>query len=51
MIAIHQCFTWSSNAIRVDIKMQFTNISKVDLTDLLIKRYADIDVDQSRRAR
>lgn len=45
MIAIHQSFTWSSNATRVDIKMQFTNTSKGDLTDLLIKRYADIDVD------
>jgi hypothetical protein len=45
LIAIHQCFTWSSNATRVDIKMQFTNTSKGDLTDFLIKRYADIDVD------
>jgi hypothetical protein len=45
LIAIHQCFTWSTNATRVDIKMQFTNTSNGDLTDLLIKRYADIDVD------
>jgi hypothetical protein len=40
-----QCFTWSTNATRVDIKMQFTNTSNQDLRDLLIKRYADIDVD------
>jgi hypothetical protein len=45
MIAIRQSFTWSTNATRVDIKMQFTNTAKVDLTDILIKRYADIDVD------
>jgi hypothetical protein len=45
LIAIRQSFTWSTNTTRVDIKMQFTNIAKVDLTDILIKRYADIDVD------
>jgi hypothetical protein len=45
LIAIRQCFTWSTNATRVDIKMQFTNTSNQDLRDLLIKRYADIDVD------
>lgn len=44
-IAVRQCFTWSRNATRVDIKMEFTNTSRNDLTDVLIKRYVDIDVD------
>ena len=48
LIAIRQTFTISKNATRVIIRMEITNCHKersVDLTDFLVKRYADIDVD------
>lgn len=49
LITIRQTFTISKNATRVIIRMELTNCQvegkSVDLTDLLIKRYADIDVD------
>jgi hypothetical protein len=48
LITIRQTFTVSKNATRVIIRMEITNCHKersVDLTDFLVKRYADIDVD------
>jgi len=47
MIYIKQFFTFSKNSTRVLINMYITNCSKdgCDLEDLLIKRFADIDVD------
>lgn len=44
-ILIRQTFTWSTNATRVDIRMQLTNTSSEDLLDVVVKRYADLDVD------
>jgi hypothetical protein len=47
-ITIRQTFTVSKNATRVIIRMEITNCHReksVDLTDFLVKRYADIDVD------
>ncbi len=48
LITIRQTFTISKNATRVIIRMEITNCRRersVDLTDFLVKRYADIDVD------
>jgi len=45
LLRIRQTFTWSTNATRVDIRMEVTNLSSGDLSDVLIKRYADLDVD------
>jgi len=49
LLSIRQTFTISKNATRVIIRMEITNCSdkgkSVDLTDFLVKRYADIDVD------
>jgi len=48
LITIRQTFTISKNATRATIRMELTNCSReksVDLTDFLVKRYADIDVD------
>jgi hypothetical protein len=48
LIGIRQTFTVSKNETRIVIRMELTNCSRresVDLTDLLVKRYADIDVD------
>jgi hypothetical protein len=48
LITIRQCFTVSKNTTRVIIRMELTNCHderSVDLTDFLVKRYADIDVD------
>ena len=48
LIAIRQTFIVSKNETRIVIRMEITNCRKresVDLTDVLIKRYADIDVD------
>jgi hypothetical protein len=44
-IRIRHSFTWSTNSTRVVIEMLLTNTSGEDLTDLLVKRYADLDVD------
>jgi hypothetical protein len=49
LISIRQTFTIAKNATRVIIRMEITNCHpkerSVDLKDLLVKRYADIDVD------
>lgn len=49
LLTIRQTFTISKNATRVIIRMEITNCMEkgrsVDLTDFLVKRYADIDVD------
>jgi hypothetical protein len=46
LIRIQQTFIISGNGTRVVIRMAITNCSrKVDLDDVLIKRYADLDVD------
>lgn len=47
LITIRQSFIVSKNNSRIILRMEFTNCSRksVDLEDLLIKRYADIDVD------
>ena len=48
LLTIRQTFTISKNATRVIIRMEITNCHRrksVDLTDFLVKRYADIDVD------
>lgn len=48
LISIRQYFTISRNTTRVIIRMEITNCGKersLDLTDFLVKRYADIDVD------
>jgi hypothetical protein len=48
LLAIRQTFVVSTNETRVVIRMEVTNCrtrESVDLTDFLIKRYADIDVD------
>ena len=48
LITIRQTFTISKNTTRVIIRMAITNCHKersIDLTDFLVKRYADIDVD------
>ena len=51
LIAIRQTFTISKNATRVIIRMEITNCHKeksVDLTNFLVKRYADKVVSLSR---
>jgi len=48
LITIRQTFTISKNTTRVIIRMAITNCHRersIDLTDFLVKRYADIDVD------
>lgn len=48
LLTIRQTFTISKNATRVIIRMEITNCRReksIDLTDFLVKRYADIDVD------
>jgi hypothetical protein len=48
LLTIRQTFTISKNATRVIIRMEITNCLReksLDLTDFLVKRYADIDVD------
>lgn len=48
LITIRQTFTISKNTTRVIIRMELTNCGKersADLSDFLVKRYADIDVD------
>jgi hypothetical protein len=48
LLEIQQTFIISKNETRVCIRMEITNCREresVDLTDVLIKRYADIDVD------
>lgn len=48
LLTIRQYFTISKNATRIIIRMEITNCTKeksVDLSDFLVKRYADIDVD------
>jgi len=48
LIAIRQTFIVSKNETRIVVRMEITNCREresVDLTDVLIKRYADIDVD------
>jgi hypothetical protein len=47
-VFVRQTFTIPKNETRVEIKMEITNCRRprsVDLTDVLVKRYADIDVD------
>lgn len=48
LLTIRQTFTIAKNTTRVIIRMEITNCQReksVDLTDFLVKRYADIDVD------
>ena len=48
LLTIRQTFIASLNATRIIVRMEITNCRKersVDLSDFLIKRYADIDVD------
>lgn len=48
LVSIRQYFTVSKNATRIIIRMEITNCGKeksADLSDFLVKRYADIDVD------
>jgi hypothetical protein len=48
LLAIRQTFIISKNETRVRIRMEVTNCrdrESVDLRDLIVKRYADIDVD------
>jgi hypothetical protein len=48
LMAIRQTFVVSKNETRIVIRMEVTNCrarESVDVTDLVIKRYADIDVD------
>jgi hypothetical protein len=45
ILHVRQAFIISKNGTRVVIRMDITNQSRTDITDLLIKRYADIDVD------
>src|SRR5215213_6498216 len=44
-ITIRQTFIISKNSTRIIIRMDLTNCARRDLEDVLIKRYADIDVD------
>jgi hypothetical protein len=45
MIEIRQVFTFALDATRVTVRMDVTNTGGQDLTNVLVKRYADIDVD------
>lgn len=48
LLHIRQYFTISKNTTRIIIRMEITNCGRersLDLTDFLVKRYADIDVD------
>lgn len=48
LISVRQTFTISKNETRVIIQMEITNCARersLDLTDFLVKRYADLDVD------
>jgi hypothetical protein len=45
MLAITNVLTFAVDATRVTVRMDVTNTAKQDLTDVLIKRYCDIDVD------
>jgi hypothetical protein len=44
-LRIRQTFTWSTLTTRVDIRMYITNVTNEDLSNVLVKRYADLDVD------
>jgi len=44
-ITIRQTFIIPKNGTRIIIRMDLTNCARRDLDDVLIKRYADIDVD------
>ncbi|TMQ04738.1 MAG: hypothetical protein E6J91_42645 [Deltaproteobacteria bacterium] len=46
MLEIRNMLTFAADATRVTVRMDITNISKRgDLTEVLVKRYCDIDVD------
>ena len=45
MLAITNVLTFAVDATRVTVRMDVTSTAKQDLTDVLIKRYCDIDVD------
>jgi hypothetical protein len=45
MVEIRNTLTFAVDATRVVVRMDVTNTAKTDLTDVLIKRYCDIDVD------
>jgi hypothetical protein len=45
ILQIRQAFIISKNGTRIVIRMDIANVSRTDVTDLVIKRYADIDVD------
>ena len=45
MLELRNMLTFPVDATRVTIRMDLTNIGKEDLTEVLVKRYCDIDVD------
>jgi hypothetical protein len=45
MLEIRNTLTFAADATRVTVRMDVTNTADHDLTDVLIKRYCDIDVD------
>jgi hypothetical protein len=45
MLEIRNTLTFAVDATRVTVRMDVTNVSKQDLTNVLVKRYCDIDVD------
>lgn len=44
-LEIRNMLTFAADATRVTVRMDITNVSKQDLTQVLVKRYCDIDVD------
>lgn len=45
MLEIRNMLTFACDGTRVTVRMDITNISKQELTEVLVKRYCDIDVD------
>lgn len=49
MLEIRNMLTFAVDATRVTVRMDITNTAKQDLTEVLVKRYSDIDVDTGGR--
>lgn len=45
MLEIRNTLTFAADATRVTVRMDITNLSRQDVTEVLVKRYCDIDVD------
>jgi hypothetical protein len=45
LLEIRNMLTFAADATRVTVRMDITNVSRQDLTEVLVKRYCDIDVD------